>query len=116
MKQLITLFICILILNVANGQPTISPLQTDEYCPGVEYNFTATLTNPYSSMIGEGGCYVTQYPSGSGGFTITFKGKFLDANNTQTFRINHPDNTQTAFVFKKIKSIFVFLPVPLPVG
>ncbi len=53
MKQILTIIFCSILLNVAKSQ-TILPLQTDEYCPGVEYTFTATITKPYSSMIGEG--------------------------------------------------------------
>ena len=92
MKQILTIIFCSILLNVAKSQ-TISPLQTDEYCPGVEYTFTATITKPYSSMIGEGGCFVTQLPTLPVGTTFTFKGKFADANQNQRFRIYHPDNT-----------------------
>ena len=92
MKQILTIIFCSILLNVAKSQ-TISPLLTDEYCPGVEYTFTATITKPYSSMIGEGGCFVTQLPTPPVGTTFTFKGKFADANQNQRFRIYHPDNT-----------------------
>lgn len=44
---------------MVNAQ-NILPLLTDEYCPDTEYTFTANLPKPYSSMIGEGGCYLTQ--------------------------------------------------------
>ena len=90
---------------MVNAQ-NILPLLTDEYCPDTEYTFTANLPKPYSSMIGEGGCYLTQSPSGSGGYTITFKGKFGDVNQKQTFRVYYNDGTNYSFDFKKIKSLF----------
>ena len=62
MKRLFTIAACSFILQIANSQ-SISPLQTNEFCPGVEYTFTATITKPYSSMIGVGSCFVTQLPN-----------------------------------------------------
>ncbi|MFZ6026005.1 MAG: hypothetical protein ACOYVG_16315, partial [Bacteroidota bacterium] len=105
MKKILSIFICSILFNVATSQ-SISPLLTDEYCPGVEYTFTATITKPYQSMIGEGGCFVTQLPASPVGTTFTFKGKFGDANQKQTFRIYFTDNTSYPFDFKKIKSLF----------
>lgn len=106
MKQiLLTIFFSIAII-IAHTQPTISPSLNNEYCPNVEYTFTATITKAYSSMIGVGGCYVTQLPASPVGTTFTFKGKFADVNQKQTFRIYHPDNTWTDFDFKRIKSLF----------
>lgn len=84
MKRLYLIAACIFILKMANSQ-SISPLQTAEYCPNVEYTFTATITKPYSSMIGVGSCYVTQLPTSPVGNIFTFKGKFGDANQKQTF-------------------------------
>jgi hypothetical protein len=89
MKYFLFTAFCSIILNITEAQPTISPLQSNEFCPNIEYTFTATLAKPYSSMIGEG-CYVTQLPTG-GGTTITFKGKFIDENSKQTFRIYHSE-------------------------
>jgi Secretion system C-terminal sorting domain len=56
-------------------------------------------------MIGVGGCFVTQLPTPPVSTTFTFKGKFDDANQKQTFQINHPDGSTTPFDFKKIKSL-----------
>lgn len=105
MKQIFMILFCSILLNIAKSQ-TISPLQTDEYCPNTEYTFTATITKAYSNMIGVGGCIVTQLPTSPVGLTFTFKGKFADANQKQTFQINHLDGTTTLFDFKKIKSLF----------
>lgn len=105
MKRLYLIAACIFILKMANSQ-SISPLQTAEYCPNVEYTFTATITKPYSSMIGVGSCYVTQLPTSPVGNIFTFKGKFGDANQKQTFQVTHTDGTQANFDFKKIKSLF----------
>jgi len=96
---------CSILLNVAKSQD-ITPLRSDEFCPGVEYTFTAIITKPYSSMIGEGGCIITQLPIPPVGTTFTFKGKFADANQKQTFRVYYTDNTSYGFDFKKIKSLF----------
>lgn len=106
MKLIFIVLLCSIFENAVKSQPTISPSVNNEYCPNTEYTFTVTLTKTYSSMIGEGGCYVTQLPTPPVGTTFTFKGKFADANQKQIFRIYHPDNTSTAFEFKKIKSLF----------
>ena len=90
---------------VAKSQ-TVSPSVNNEYCPNTEYTFTVSISKTYSSMIGEGGCFVTQLPAFPVGTTFTFKGKFGDANQKQTFRIYHNDGTSTQFDFKKIKSLF----------
>lgn len=105
MKHIFSFVFFCIVLNTASSQ-TISPSQNGEYCPNVEYTFTATITKAYSSMIGEGGCYVTQLPAAPVGTTFTFKGKFDDVNKKQTFRINHPDGPSTAFEFKRVKSLF----------
>jgi hypothetical protein len=106
MKHFLTLLLSNFLLVVALSQPTISPSQSNEYCPLTEYTFNVTITKSYQSMIGVGGCFVTQLPQSPVGSTFTFKGKFGDANQKQSFRIYHPDNTWTDFDFKKIKSLF----------
>lgn len=106
MKKTLLVGLCLTVLSISKAQYTISPSETSEYCPGVEYTFNVTTSKNYASMIGIGGCSVTQPPSGSPGTTFTFKGKFADANIKQTFRIDHPDNTSTFIEFKKIKSLF----------
>ena len=103
MNRLLLLVISLFIVHIASSQP-ILPAPTEEFCPGVEYTFTASITKPYSSIIGEGGSYVTQTPTQPVGTTFTFKGKFGDANQKQVFRVFHPDGTSTPFEFKKIKS------------
>ncbi len=100
---ILTASIC---FTIAAYCQTISPSQSNEYCPNVEYTFTATITKPYSSMIGVGSCYVTQLPIPPVGTTFTFKGKFGDANQKQTFKINYTDGTFFDFDYKKIKSLF----------
>jgi hypothetical protein len=77
MKHLHLLTICLIMTKIMVAQ-TISPLQTNEYCPNVEYTFTATITKPYQSMIGVGSAIVTQLPTSPVGTTFTFKGKFGD--------------------------------------
>lgn len=104
MKYLL-LLLCSLTIAFANAQ-TVTPSNTGEFCPNTEYTFTASLPKGYQSMIGENGCYVTQLPSGTGMTTITFKGKFGDANQKQIFRIYYTDGSNSGIEFKKIKSLF----------
>lgn len=104
MKQFLLLFIANLAFVLVTAQ-TISPSNNNEYCPEIEYTFTATLPKPYQSMIGEY-AIVTQAPVGTGMTAITFKGKFIDINQKQTFIITFSDNTQHRFEFKKIKSLW----------
>jgi hypothetical protein len=105
MKHLYLFVLFCTILNTANSQ-TITPRQSTEFCPNTEYTFTATITKPFSSITGVGGCFITQTPATPVGSTFTFKGKFDDANQKQTFQVNHPDGSHTDFEFKKIKSLF----------
>ncbi len=105
MKQLLLLVLLTYTAIAAKSQ-SISLSLDNEYCPSTEYTFTASLPKPYSSMIGEGGCYVTQSPSGSGGYSVTFKGKFADANQKQIFRVYFSDGSNYPFEFKKIKFLF----------
>lgn len=105
MKQILISCLCIFEFGIGNAQ-TISPSQNNEYCPNVEYTFTVTIPKSYQSMIGINGCYVTQQPSYPIGSTFTFKGKFGDSNQKQTFRIVYTDNSSQDFDFKKIKSLY----------
>jgi hypothetical protein len=98
--------------NLINAQ-TISPSLSNEYCPNTEITFTVTIPGTYQSIIGIGGCFVTQSPfnfSSSGSNVIfNFKGKFADANQAQTFSIAFtPVSGSSPFTatFKKIKSLF----------
>lgn len=106
MKHILAFLLGTVIIDIAVAQPSISPTQNDEYCPLTEYTFNATITKAYQSMIGIGGSTVTQLPQSPVGATFSFKGKFGDANQKQSFRIYHPDGTWTDFDFKKIKSLF----------
>lgn len=105
MKQLLLVTLASGIVFTANCQ-TISPRQSTEFCPNIEYTFTATIPKPYQSMIGIGGCFVTQSPQTPVETTFTFKGKFGDANQKQTFKIYYTDGTSYDFDFKQIKSLF----------
>ena len=79
MKRLLSLVFFYTILNTVYSQ-SISPLQTGEFCPNVEYTFTASISKTYQSMIGMYSASVTQLPATPVGSTFTFKGKFGDAN------------------------------------
>jgi hypothetical protein len=109
MKQLLLIALACVVVFTANSK-TISPRQSTEFCPNIEYTFTATIPKPYQSMIGIGGCFVTQSPQPPVGTTFTFKGKFGDANQKQTFKIYYTDGTSYDFEFKKIKSLFYSTP------
>lgn len=104
MRYFFSVIFCFILISAAKSQPTIHSLVNDEYCPNTEYTFTVTITKPYLNMIGGGGCYVTQLPASPVGTTFTFKGKFADANQKQSFRINYTDGTSNDLDFKKIKS------------
>lgn len=106
MKKIILAAFCSLLFNLLIAQSTISPSVNDEYCPETEITFTATITKPYKSMIGVGGCVVTVLPDPPVNTTFSFKGKFKDVNQKQSFRIYHQDDSFTDFDFKKIKSFF----------
>ena len=112
MKHILLFIYFSISLATAKSQ-NLNPVETNEYCPNIEYTFTASLPKPFSSMIGEGGCYVTQNPSGIGSTSITFKGKFGDANQKQIFRIYYSDNSSYGFEFKKIKSLFYSSCLPI---
>lgn len=58
MNRLYLILICSFVFKIASSQ-TISPAITDEYCPGIEYTFTATIPKTYQSMIGVGSANVT---------------------------------------------------------
>lgn len=105
MKRLCLILMCYFILKVATSQ-SILPLVTEEFCPDVEYTFTATIPKGYQSMTAVGGAIVTQLPTPPVSNTFTFKGKFGDVNQKQIFRIFYTDMTSYDFEFKKIKSIY----------
>ena len=92
--------------NTVYSQITESPNRNGEFCPNTEYTFTASLPKAYASMIGNGGCYVTQPPASNSGLTITFKCKFGDSNQKQWFKVNYQDYTSDEIPFTKIKSLF----------
>lgn len=106
MKHTLLVFVLSFILAKFVMAQSISPLQTDEYCPNTEYTFTATIPKIYQSMIGVSGAAVTQLPTSPVGSTFTFKGKFGDVNQKQIFRITYTDGTSYDFEFKRIKSLF----------
>ncbi len=56
MKHLFTIVLSCTIFNCVYSQ-TISPVQTGEFCPNVEYTFTASIPKTYKSMIGNAGCF-----------------------------------------------------------
>ena len=106
MKHLLSIVLFCTIFNIVYSQQ-ISPVQTGEFCPNIDYTFTvSSLPKPFQSIIGNGGCFVTQQPTSPVGSTFTFKGKFGDANQKQGIRIYFTDGTFFDFEFKKIKSLF----------
>lgn len=105
MKQILLFAFFCTLLNTVIAQ-IISPSQSSEFCPNVEYTFTASIPKTYQSMIGTSSASVTQLPTSPVGSTFTFKGKFGDANQKQSFRVYYTDNTYYDFEFKQIKSLF----------
>lgn len=98
-------------ISPSYGQ-SISPDVDSEVCPNTEYTFSVTIPGSYSSITTVGGCLVTQSPynitTTSSTTSFNFKGKFQDANQTQTFQINYSTTAPQTFnaTFKKIKSLF----------
>lgn len=100
-----------------NAQPQISPNQTNEFCPNIVITFSVTFTgnspivvpkalNVAPSLVRQ--AYNIQTTNGV--TTFNFDGKFIDANNKQTFELNYkygPNNRDTTydFTFLKIKSL-----------
>ena len=105
MKCLIHVVFFCAVINTGYAQ-TISPAQTGEFCPNIEYTFTASIPKTYQSMIGIGSAVVIQPPASPVGSSFTFKGRFSDANQKQSFRVNYTDGTSYDFEFKRIKSLF----------
>lgn len=105
MKHLFIIVVVCTLFTTVYAQ-TISPVQTGEFCPNTEYTFTVSIPKPYQSMIGINSASVTQTPASPVGSTFTFRGKFGDANQKQSFRINYADGSSFDFEFKKIKSLF----------
>lgn len=87
MKCLIHVVFFCAVINTGYAQ-TISPAQTGEFCPNIEYTFTASIPKTYQSMIGIGSAVVIQPPASPVGSSFTFKGRFSDANQKQSFRVN----------------------------
>ena len=66
----------------------------------------------YQSLSVINGSSITLTPPLNSGSTFTFKGKFLDANQTQIFKVDYSNNGNQSkqFTFKKIKSLFFGTP------
>lgn len=110
MRKIYAFAILILLLNSIGYSQTISPLETDEYCPNTVYDFTITLPSESTSptLSSQNGGSIIPNSVGVNGVTITFKGKFDDYNQTQTFLVAYTNGVSKnkTFTFKKIKSLF----------
>jgi hypothetical protein len=109
----------ILILQILScyifAQTTITPSVNSEFCPGTDYTFTVTVPGSQpqvSSWTGSPILIQTEYDiiPGSGNVTFKFKGRFRDANESQTFRISYRDANNNVLYFeppfKRIRSLF----------
>lgn len=96
MKKLKLLLLLLFMVGLTNAQ-SILPSPTAEYCPNQEMTFTATITKPFQSLIGINGALVTVQPSPPVGSTFTFKGKFSDANEKQSFEVQYTDGSHYDF-------------------
>lgn len=117
-RKIFTLLVGVTIFFNGMAQ-SISPAQTDEYCPGTEYTFTVTLPglgygfpNVFGYIVGTGDLgIVTAGPyninTTSGNTVFNFRGKFSDINNSQSFRVEVLLTGVTKdydFTYSKIKS------------
>lgn len=92
------------IFCITNAQ--IYPSINDEYCPDIEYTFSVPINKPYQIIYAVNGPYITQLPIPPVSNTVTFKAKFADLNQKQTFEIHYTDGSQSNFDFYKVKSLF----------
>lgn len=118
MKQTLLLLLSILTFYIAvEAQPAILPDINSEYCPNTVITFTVTFAGNSPSVVGKA---LNAAPSvvqqaynintTNGVTTFNFDGRFIDANNKQTFQLNYkygPNNRDTTkdFTFIKIKSL-----------
>jgi len=105
MKKIInSLCALILMIGKVNAQ-SISPNETQEYCPGTNINFTVTVPGTITNITSySGGCSVISRNAN------TFVGRFNDVNVKQVYRIEYTDakNILQSYYpeFQKVKSLF----------
>ena len=103
-----------LILNLTANSQTISPLETTEFCPGVDITFTVVvpgvgpMVTPWTNnpILIQGAYNIT---TSGGNTTFNFKGRFTDVNISQVFRVKYSNSNGEVtkdFEFKRIKSLF----------
>lgn len=108
------LVILALIPFVFYGQ-TVSPLNTDEYCPLTATNFTFTVAGIYdyasvSVVTGNPSISSQSFSYSSGNTLVSATIQFEDWNRTQTIRFSYTLNGNTYntdFPFKKIRSLYI---------
>jgi hypothetical protein len=109
MRLLYILLFTLVTTTTINSQ-TISPVESNEYCPGVEYTFTVYLPGSYTGITASGGATVTLPPPQYVISTFTFKGTFSDVNHNQSFTISYKTanggTPSKEFKFDKVKSLF----------
>ncbi len=102
--------------SIVSFSQTISPLQTNEYCPLTNITFTVTLsqfvegtTPSVTALSGQASVVQNSISSITSLGTFTFIGSFGDNCATQTFKINYKKSTTAnqdfEFPFNKIKSL-----------
>ncbi len=120
MKKILTLTTLLFSFALLANSQTIAPLQSAEFCPGLDITFTVTIqgTNPVVSSYTNTPVLVQgayDISSSGGNTTFKFKGKFRDVNIRQGFRVNYKNSTNQSVnfdpVFKNIKSLFYNNPV-----
>jgi len=98
-----------LLLPISMSAQSVSPVETNEYCPSTSLSFTFTAPGSYPSAtissLGNANV-VSQSNNGSGVISATIQ--FGDYNNTQPIRLNYNDGSggYADFNFSKIKSLF----------
>lgn len=118
MKQKIILATISLVFLFQAKSQTITPNQSTEVCPLVDYTFTASVTgtNPsidnfYSTAILVQQVYNVSTTTSNGVTTTTFnfKGRFNDVNTKQYFRLKYTNSANSPtlydYSFLKIKSL-----------
>jgi hypothetical protein len=110
MKKIYSLLISNFLFLVSIGQ-SISPDITNEFCPYSETTFSVMIPGELNSISSDLAQITVQptsisYDKDANKTTFTFKAKFSDNNQAQTFAVSRKSGAPVNFIFKKIKSLF----------
>jgi hypothetical protein len=126
MKNKLLILTILFILPLAIFSQTVSPSETDEFCPVSLITFTVSLGGNHTSDASVSmGTYVTQgfqntpyYNFATDKTYIVLGVYFSDVNQDQSFTLDYGGSSHHTFTFSKIKSLnstdYSYLPAPSP--